>query len=287
MRPPAELLPASLNGPRHSRHSGLLQALAEQAPEALVLPTSPRGAAPARRASHATFKKLMVATMLLATVGTLASGTLATFTAQTANPNNTFSTGTLVLLDEINASTATDCYSTGGPPPISFTNGNVNSSCSANNFTPTSLKPGDPPVTMKAMVKNAGSIAANTLGLFTTACTAADNPSESFHYSGGDPCAQIQIYIQEWTSSTYATAASCAYGTTASATTCNFQSTSPTLSTFTGGHNSSANALLLSGGLSSGSARYFTIALQLPQTANNQVQGRQANFDFTWYLSQT
>lgn len=234
---------------------------------------------------HHTFKKLMVAIMLLATVGTLASGTLATFTAQTRNPSNTLTAGTLVLLDEINASTSTDCYST-GVTSGTFTNGDVNTSCTSNNFTPTSLKPGDPPVTMKVMVKNVGSTPAATLSLYMTACTAGDNPSVSFHYPGGDPCTQVQMYIQEWTDSTYTTARSCAYGTTASASTCNFQATSPTLSAFTAAYNSAPGALVMSGGLASGSARYFTVALQLPSTATNVVQGRESTFDFNWYLGQ-
>jgi hypothetical protein len=249
-------------------------------------PIAAPGGPPARRlpvahpGSHVTFKKLMVAVMLLAAVGTLAGGTLATFSAQAGNAS-TLTTGSLVLLDEVNASTATDCYSTGAG---TTTDTNANPSCTSNNFTPTSLKPGDAPVTMKVMVKNAGSLAAGTLGLYTAACTPGDNPSVAFH-AAGDPCTQVQLYVQEWTSGSYATPLSCAYGTSAGAA-CDFQATSPTLSTFTGAHGSAGSALVLAGGLGGGSARYFTVALQLPQTATNVVQGRQATFDLTWYLGQ-
>lgn len=259
-------------------------------PPVELLPPAPRLAGPAdaasaRRAEHGTFKKLMVATMLLATVGTLASGTLATFNAQTVNAGDSITTGTLVLLDEVNASIATDCYST-GVSAGTFTNGNSNSGCASNNFTPTSVKPGAAPTTMKVKVRNAGSLPAATLSLLTASCAASDNPAESFHYPGGDPCGQVQLYVQEWTDGTYATPLGCAYGTVAAGATCGFQSGSPTLSTFTGAHNSPATALPLTGGLAAGAARYFTIALQLPLAATNQVQGRQATFDLTWYLEQ-
>jgi len=88
-----------IEGERTYGAAGLLGRI-QTAQAASLLTTITPAVATARarpRAFHATFNKLMVSVLVLASVGTLASGTLASFNAQTVNPNNTFQDGTVLM----------------------------------------------------------------------------------------------------------------------------------------------------------------------------------------------
>ena len=113
MRVPSGLI----EGERTYGAAGLLGRIqSAQAASLLTTATPAAAAAKARpRVFHATFNKLMVSVMVLASVGTLASGTLASFNAQTSNPNNTFQDGSVLMtnvagsvISGSNCSTATN-----------------------------------------------------------------------------------------------------------------------------------------------------------------------------------
>lgn len=276
MRVPAHLLHGS--AAPTPRRTGLLHHLDAVSQNAIATAPTATPAPPTRARHSAPVKKLLVAVMLLATVGTLAGGTLATFNAQTANPSNTFSTGTLVLANTLNAGTV--CYSAGASSGT-ISNNNVNGSCDSAAFASTA-KPGDS-ATAKVILKNSGDLAAATLKLYTAACTNANN-TETWH-GAGNPCSALYFYVEE-DDSTW-TAKSCLYGT-ASGSSCIFQDPgSSTISNFQASHSSSATALVIPNGLAAGASRYFKIGLMLPSAADNSYQGRQATFDLTWYLNQT
>ena len=113
MRVPSGLI----EGERTYGAAGLLGRI-QSAHAASLLTTATPAAAAAKarpRVFHATFNKLMVSVMVLASVGTLASGTLASFNAQTSNPNNTFQDGSVLMtnvagsvISGSNCSTATN-----------------------------------------------------------------------------------------------------------------------------------------------------------------------------------
>jgi len=244
----------------------------------IVTPINPAvAAAKARpRVPRSIFNKLMVSVMVLASVGTLASGTLASFNAQTANPSNTFQTGTIALSDNVAAQT---CLSYGTlNAQNQFTNNNQNATCNTIAFA-AAAKPGDPAATANFTLKNVGSLAGATLTIAGSACVTTNN-SESFH-GAGDLCVQLDIAVQEM-DSTFTTNVKCVYPTNAVAcpmtgTISAFQTASPVTANNTAGLNKSGSA---------GDTRYFQVQIQLPSTSANSFQGRVATFSLTWELDQ-
>jgi predicted ribosomally synthesized peptide with SipW-like signal peptide len=206
----------------------------------------------------------------------IGAGTFASFSASTTNGSNTFATGTLVLSNQKN--TATACLSTGAG---TTTDSNANGACDSL-FSTTLAKPGDSGF-VDVTLKNEGSINGATLTAYkNAACTNANSGT----YNGtGDLCANLQVYVQEYTSAANRTAntttgGTCVYGGgTASA--CAFDATK-TLGAFP----ASGTPLTLSGGLNAGASRYLRVYVQFPTTADNTYQGRQASFGFTWAMAQ-
>ncbi len=246
-------------------------------------PPRPRPAAGERGSAQvwrSTFNRLMVTVMVLATLGTLASGTLASFTAQATNPGNTFETGTLALQDN---TAGTICFSYGTLNALNqFTNNNSNPSCNAVSFA-TGAKPGDPAATANVILQNVGSLDASTLQVSAGSCATANNTNDSFH-GGGDLCGAVQVYVQEYTDGTFTTpTSSCVYPASSTAP-CGF---SQTLSAMVAaGPVAAAGGLGQQGSTSPPDTRYFQVALQLPASAGNSYQGMTATFSLTWYLSQ-
>lgn len=215
--------------------------------------------------------------MLLTVVGLVAiaaggSGTFATFSAETTNPGNTFATGTIVLSNTVNAGTA--CLSSGGAGGV---NTNINATCDQI-FNASVKKPGDSYVADHLDLQNAGSLAASVLKLTAGSCVTSDAAGQTYHGTG-DLCPLLDVYVQEWTSNTYATPSTCWYGG-GSASTCAFDDTK-TLATL-----NSASPFTLTGGLGAGSHRYFTVGIELQNGAGNSVQGRSAAADLTWHIDQ-
>jgi hypothetical protein len=222
-------------------------------------------------------KKLVLSAFVL--VGMFAivgAGTFATFNAQASNPGNVFADGTIVLGNKVGSGTT--CLSTGAG---TVTDTNNNASCSQL-WNLTVRKPGDTG-SANVTISNQGSLNASSLQVFTAACTNADVATETYHGTGL-PCGKIALTIQQYSDSGFTTPSACVYGG-GTATTCAFDTTK-TLGTFQSSYNATSNGLVIGSGLASGASAYFKVSVQLPSTADNTFQGRQATADFTWYIAQ-
>lgn len=225
-----------------------------------------------KRFTSKTYLKVLIVVGLLAVVGG-GAGTFATFNATTTNPA-TFATGTLVLSNTVNAATA--CLSTGGGP-VTASN---TFSCDAL-FSTTVSKPGDS-ASAHVTLQNSGSLAASTLSLQASSCVDSNNGAETFHGTGS-LCTALHFYVQEWTSSSFATPFKCWYGDVG--TTC-----SPSFTSTLAGFGTSPVDISVGPGsppaLAASGLRYFTVAVELPGSADNTYQGRQAALALTWEESQ-
>jgi hypothetical protein len=228
------------------------------------------------RKPHKLVKVGATAAVLAGLVASVGAGTFASFNAQTKNPTNLFADGTLVLSDTKQGGTT--CLSTAG----GTTDVNANDNC-AQLFNLTVKKPGDSG-TANLTIKNEGSIAASSLNLFMAGCVNSDASAETYHGTGL-PCSKVQLYIQQYSDAAFTTASSCVYGG-GTATVCDFSDTTKTLAAFQSGHATSGTGQVIGSGLAAGASAYFKIGVQLPATADNTFQGRQASADFTWYAAQ-
>ena len=224
-------------------------------------------------------RKVLLTLGVVAGIGALAgAGTFATFTAQTTNPGNTFADGTLVLSNSVNSGTA--CLSTGG----GNTDINDNGSCGVA-FDLSVQKPGDHD-TADITLQDVGSLAASALTAFGT-CTDGNSAGETYHGTG-NPCGEIQFYVQQWSDSGRTTPLQCLYGGTTVADTCDFSDTNATLRDFVTTYHD------VDSGLGAGSLEaldgadttWITIGVQLPSDADNAFQGRSATFDLSWHIVQ-
>ena len=217
--------------------------------------------------------------MTLGTIGVAAAvaggGSFATFDAQTTNPGNVFSTGTLVMSNKVPTGSA--CLSTAG----GSTDTNANAACDTL-FDLEIRKPGQSG-TANLTIKNEGSISAAALKAYATGCNDADASGEAYHGTGL-PCSQVQLYIQQ-TDSAFTANTACIYGGAAVANTCDFSDTTKTLGNFVSTYNTSGTGLS-AGPLTAGSTIYLKVGVQLPSTANNSYQGRKATIAFNWFMQQ-
>lgn len=223
-----------------------------------------------RRRSHA--KKLLLSMVVLGLVGlVVGGGSFATFNAQTTNPSNTFSTGTLVLSNQRDSGTA--CLSTGG----GFTDVNVNSTGCDDLIAGVIQKPGDS-TSHTVTIKHVGSIDATTTELWSAGCATDDN-GEAFHGTG-DLCNRVTLTIHDDTNDR------CVYPTavfgTPEAGPCS-ASESKTLADFAA---SAASSHVTLGSLAADASLAFTLVAGLPSSADNSYQGREATIDFNWQISQ-
>jgi predicted ribosomally synthesized peptide with SipW-like signal peptide len=230
-----------------------------------------------KRFTSKTYLKVLIGVGVLALIGG-GAGTFATFNAQTTNSGNTFATGTLVLSNTVGATT---CLSTGAG---TNTDTNTNSAGCAAIFNTSLSKPGDI-AGGNLTLTNSGSLAASLLNLTATSCVDSDNGSETYHGSGS-VCGALNFYVQEWSNSGFSTPYKCWYGG-GTPTTCDptFATSPESLSGF--GTNpvdisAGPNATAFAPNGSTGDTRWFTIAVELPQSANNTFQGRQAALSLTW-----
>jgi hypothetical protein len=222
-------------------------------------------------------RKVLLSLGVLAVVGAFAgAGTFASFFAQTTNPGNVFATGTLVLSDSVDSGTA--CLSTNG----GTTDTNSNSTGCDESFSLTVQKPGDSSTTT-LKIENTGSLAASVLKVFSSACTPGDAAGETYHGTG-NPCGQVQLYVQQYSNAAFTTPSACLYGGFTGVT-CDFSDTTKTLSAFATSHGSlvnglSAGAMEAAGGTAP--VKWFRIGVKLPSTADNTYQGRSATIDLSW-----
>ncbi|HXA43581.1 MAG TPA: SipW-dependent-type signal peptide-containing protein [Candidatus Solibacter sp.] len=234
------------------------------------------------------FKKILLS---ISALGILAAavggGTFATFNATTSNPNNTFTTGTLVLSDKVNSGTT--CYSSGGAGG-SVGALNSNSGCDTI-FSLANQAPGAEDHSGHVTIKNEGNLGvdANGLQLWSSACTGANNSGTTQHGTGNLCSASgpnaIEFYVQE-TASDFTTATSCVYGG-GTATTCAYDA-SHTLGDFATNHSAQGSSVHITPfDASTHSTHYFVFGVKLDSTADNSVQGLSVgNITYTWYVSQ-
>ena len=203
------------------------------------------------------------------------AGTYAAFSATTSNPG-TFATGTLVLSNTKDAETA--CLSIGNDPN---TDDNAND-CSAL-FSASLRKPGDI-ATADVTLENVGSIDATDLLVFAPATGCVDSDAEASR-GAGSPCSSLRLTVQEFDSAARTTATTCWYGGGAGGQTCSFDATR-TPAHFAATHVDALTDPVEAGPMASDDVRWFRISVELPATAGNAVQGRQASFGITWMLAQ-
>jgi hypothetical protein len=217
-------------------------------------------------------RKILLGLLLLGVTGTaIGAGTFASFSASTTNQTSTFATGTLVLTNKV-ASGSVCSSATGGVDT------NANAGCDVIFSGLTNLKPGSTPATADLTIANGGTLTPSALQYALTGCTPDDASGTSVHGSG-DPCTAVEVYIQEYDSGFAAPTNSCVFPANGS-TPCNtsFSAASDALS------NLSTSATTITGGLAT--SRYFRIGVQLGSSAGNSMQGRKADFSFTWSIVQ-
>jgi hypothetical protein len=222
-------------------------------------------------------KKIVLSVaVVVAALAALGSGSYASYTAQTKNPNNLFATGALVLTNTKQGGTA--CLSTSG----GATDTNVNNGCDQL-LNLTVKKPGDS-ATVNLTVQNSGSLPATVFKVFSSACTDANAAAETYHGTGS-VCSKVQLYIQQ-TDSAFTAKTACLYGGATVTNTCDFSDAAKTLTAFATAYTSSTTGLSIGSGLTAGASAYFTIGVSLPSTADNTTQGRSASIDLNWFAQQ-
>jgi hypothetical protein len=207
---------------------------------------------------------------------TLAS-TFALLTAESTNTNGSVSSGTLYL-GNLPSTSASTCFSYNGALPS--TSPNVNAACDALAGSAV-VYPGGAAATAKVAISNPGSVSGATLALYMPSCVAV-NTSGAPSPGTGNPCTTggLELTIAETDSSWNPTR--CAYPQTSGS--CTFIAN--TLNALATTKNSSTSMYSLSEGLAAGQTRYFLISMELPSSAANTLQGRAAQFNLTWNLSQ-
>ena len=227
------------------------------------------------RAISANLTKVLGTLLVVGIAGsTVSYGTFATFTAQTSNAGNTFSTGSLILTNQkLSGSTCLASGSGGG------VNTNVNTACDTL-FTAGSgagLAPGGSVVTAQVGIHNSGTLSASTLKLHADACGATDNTAVPAGQRGtGNPCGSVNIAVFNETTST------CVFPGAGACTSSSAPTSSGTLANF----NGSGAPLTVAAPLAAGNGVTFTFAIQVDSAAGNSMMGRQATTTFHWQATQ-
>jgi hypothetical protein len=169
--------------------AGIVAALAIALKSRRAVPTRAAAAAPVARKRVSPSKTILVLMMLVGIVAYFGgAGTFAGFTAQTANPNATLGSGSLLMQNTVNANPV--CESKTGE-----SNNNVNANCTAL-FTLTNQEPGVYSGVSTVTIKNSGSLNASTMYLWapwangvlsTSISSGATVTSLSLYASGHGP----------------------------------------------------------------------------------------------------
>jgi hypothetical protein len=223
------------------------------------------------------FRKIMIAVMLFGVAGTaIGAGTFASFSASTTNETSTFATGTLTLSNTVEGGeSGTACLSsTGG------VDDNANADCDVLFDDTDNLEPGSDPFTARLTLENTGTLDAETLNYAMSTCDPDDAAGTTVHGTG-NPCGAIELYIQEYTDDDFTTTTgACVFPAGALDCATDFSGGSDLLT------NVPSSGTEIAGGLTSTDARYFEIGARFSPDAENDMQGRQADFAFTWSLAQ-
>jgi predicted ribosomally synthesized peptide with SipW-like signal peptide len=213
-------------------------------------------------------------------IGALAAliggGTFATFDA-TTNNNATFTSGTIVLSNTVNAGLA--CLSSAGAA-IQGASGTDNKNGCDPLFPAATYKPGDNATANVTLAHN-GNINASKLQLYASAaCVSSAAPDANGNRGSGALCPQLQLTVKETLADfSTSTGASCIYGGAACA-----YDAAHTPGDF-GANHQLAGAYNL-GAMNAGTTRYFVVAVSFPLGSDNAYQGSKAALTFTWNLAQ-
>jgi hypothetical protein len=192
------------------------------------------------------------------------------FSAGITNPNNNFSSGTVVLKE---AAGATTCFSTGAGTTVNAAN---TAACTTiDDFGgPINQGPGSAVQTQTLNLSNVGTINGATFTVAPSACTsgAAANTAP---YIGTDLafCGKVDVTIENDTGTP-----KCVYPVLAVA--CPALSSANTLTGLGG-----AGTLSL-GALAAGATDTLVVKTQIDSSVNNADQGLSATVPFTWTLNQ-
>lgn len=231
------------------------------------------------------FRKLLYSLMIVGGLAsTISAGTYASFNGVTEH-SASFASGTLVLDRKVGA---TSCFSVGAG---TVTDSSANTSCDVV-INQDRVKIGDA-FTVELTLTNAGNLPGTLSFGAVSACTQSANPGVNWTEGTGDMCANAAFVLQEWTAGFASALPACAYPVNALAA-CAFTSPATLSANATPPHpatGATPGLPLVSspqtlGSLAAGQSRYFRMIFQLPSGADNQLQGRRAQFQLTWQLAQ-
>lgn len=228
--------------------------------------------------------------MLLTVIGLVAiaaggSGTFASFSAETTNPNNTFAAGTLYLHDSANGNTACTSESATTGPTFNVNPGTGGNGGACDALFTADLSQGA--TTAHLALSNAGSLASTDLKFDVPSCAwGKNNGASPVFISIPSDCSGVDITIQE-TGSSYTTPGSdvyCAYGPSTSQPDCNAPDNTATLANPT-----SFTSLLTAAGanatLSAGQTRYYVIKVDPTSVGTgNALQNLKLTFGLSWHM---
>jgi hypothetical protein len=215
---------------------------------------------PARRESLdlGTIAKFLLIVVILAASALLLSGTVATTTTSTVNRGGGFVAGSLILSNSVEG--RSPCLSSGGR-------------VSCDNLFNGIETPGQA-ASSRVTLENVGTIPPDGFFLYSTFCRSVDGPGTG--HGGGDLCQVAMLTIHDDVHD------ACYYPTAAPGP-CTAQP-SATLADFLGRYPANNPLKLSTDHLGSGET--FTVTALIDSGAGNQYQGRIANMDLNWHLSQ-
>lgn len=223
---------------------------------------------------------LVVALLATGVMSVSVYSALGGFSAAIVNNGNSFSSGTLLLEEQVNG--GTPCLSS--PDVAGGITTNVNSSCTADDYG-TAGNPGYAPSTVVSntvVLTNTGTLTAPSMTLTpSTTCTVTGNPpgtGPNALSTGSDTtgfCGKVDVQIQLGTGAT----ASCLYGGTAGSPCPTTLSNTYTLATL------AANGpITLGTNIAPNSPITVVINLELDPSATNADQGLTATLPITWSM---
>jgi len=231
-------------------------------------------------------KKILMSMLVVGMISSIiGAGTFASFSAQTYNNGNTFTTGTLVLSNQVTrtsdgSTSLTKCYSANN----TATTGNTDQAGTGDNtyvcdvaFNPSNQLFNNQTFTATLTLKNEGTLNASDFLVFMNDCSSA---SSGGYTGNGELCDKINLYIQLVNADD--TDGDCLYP--AGTGSCVFNNAN-TLTAFETDYTANNDGLDVASTLNAGVSQKIRIGLKL-QDVDNDYQGRTATFDFRWYIAQ-
>jgi len=217
-----------------------------------------QGPSRSRQLDLGNLARLLLTVLILIASIMLISGTIATSTTSTVNPGGNFTAGALILSNSVEG--RAPCLSIAG-------------SVSCDNLFPGVHAPGAT-VSTRVTIKNDGTIAPDTFTLYSSFCRVSDAPGPN--HGVGDLCQVTTLTIHDDVHDFCYYPSNSTGPCTASA--------SGTFADFVSRHPAGSPLKLSTDHLGSGET--FTITADILPAGGNEYQGRTANIDFTWHITQ-